>query len=70
MTKIIAKKYFGTFGFSYYRTDSGYTFVKSNNPYTPCVIYCGNVRKGEDLKLKLSDKEIDELFSKVDFVYA
>ncbi len=68
MDKIIAKKYFATFGFSYYRTEIGHTFVKSNNPYIPCVIYCGNVKKGEDLSVKLSDEQMDVLFSKVSFV--
>lgn len=71
MSRVIAKKYFGNcddIGFSWYRTDSGHTFVKSNSPYAPCVIYCGNVKKGEDLNVKLSEEEMDVLFSKVDFV--
>lgn len=68
MDKIIAKKYFATFGFSYYRTEIGHTFVKSNSPYILCVIYCGNVKNGEDLSVKLSNEQMDVLFSKVDFV--
>lgn len=66
--KVIAKKYFNTFGFSYYRTESGHTFMKSNSNVLDSVFYCGNVKQNENIKLLLNAEQKKELFNRVEFV--
>ena len=66
--KIIAKRYFSTFGFDYYRTESGHTFsqYKGQGKY---VHYFGNVKeKGhEGTHILLTDEQKQELFNRVEF---
>ena len=66
--KIIAKKYFGTVGFKYYRTESGHTFIKANSDIVDSVFYCGNVKQDENLNIMLNDEQKEELFSRIEFV--
>ena len=68
MEKIIAKKYFSTYGFSYFRTESGHTFAKYNSEKINSVFYYGNVKKNEDIAMVLNDEQKKELFSRVEFL--
>ena len=66
MEKIIAKCYFSTFGFDYYRTESGHTFsqYKGQGGY---VHYYGNVKNNENVHILLTDEQKTELFNRVEF---
>lgn len=67
MNKIIAKRYFSTFGFDYYRTESGHTFAqyKGSGEY---VHYFGNVKNNENTHILLNEEQKQTLFKRIEFV--
>lgn len=68
--KVIAKRYFSTFGFDYFRTESGHTFSRYKGK-AAYIHYFGNVKEkgNEGTHMLLTDEQTQELFNRVEFVF-
>ena len=70
MEKVIAKHYFSTFGFDYFRTENGHTFSRYRG-IGEHIHYFGNVKEkgNEGTHILLNDEQKQELFNRVEFVF-
>lgn len=67
MGKLIAKKYFETTSFKYYRTENHHVFAIYKSDELSFIHYYGDVTKDEQIHIILNDEQKKELFSRVEF---